>query len=79
MFIRTKFDTIKNIKKKVEIMVIEVKKSEGPLCACGRVDLYEEMLKQQETSKTKDIDKKKSDEFIISVIDSDKKIKKQLK
>lgn len=52
----------------------EVNKSKGPSCACGRVDLYEEMLKQKETSKTKYVDKKKSDESIISVIDSSKKL-----
>jgi hypothetical protein len=29
-------------------MVNKSKKSEGPSCACGKVDLYEEWLKQNE-------------------------------
>jgi hypothetical protein len=30
----------------------EVNKSEGPSCDCGSVDLYEEMIKQQQSSKS---------------------------
>lgn len=29
----------------------ETKKSEGPGCACGKVDLYEEFLKNEENKK----------------------------
>ena len=29
-------------------MADETKKSESPVCACGRVDLYDEWLKQNE-------------------------------
>ena len=29
-------------------MVNDTKKNEGPTCACGKVDLYEEWLKQNE-------------------------------
>ena len=29
----------------------EKQKNEGPVCACGRVDLYEEWLKQNEKAK----------------------------
>jgi hypothetical protein len=32
-------------------MANEKQKSEGPTCACGRADLYEEWLKFQESQK----------------------------
>jgi hypothetical protein len=36
------------------IMAEETKKSEGPVCACGRPDLYEESLKLKEKSQGED-------------------------
>lgn len=32
-------------------MAEKEKKSEGPSCACGKVDLYEEMLKNEKKQK----------------------------
>lgn len=37
-------------------MAYESKKNEGPICACGKVDLYEEMLKQQDQEKNENAD-----------------------
>ena len=34
-------------------MTGETKKSESPACACGRVDLYDEWLKQNEKEENK--------------------------
>ena len=31
-------------------------KSEGPMCACGKVDLYEESLKNRKNNKGEDTD-----------------------
>jgi len=35
-------------------MAVTDKKAEGPACACGKADLYEEWLKQNEEGKKED-------------------------
>ncbi len=41
--------------KATTLMANEKQKNEGPTCACGRVDLYEEWLKQNEKAKKEEI------------------------
>jgi len=36
-------------------MAEETKKNEGPTCACGKVDLYEEWLKQNKDEKKEEV------------------------
>ena len=37
-------------------MTDKAKNDEGPACACGRVDIYKEMLKSNKTTKDKNDD-----------------------
>lgn len=39
------------INKKQKVMANEIKKNQGPTCACGKGDLFEEWLKLQENEK----------------------------
>lgn len=39
------------LKKKQIIMAEKDNKNEGPTCACGRVDIYKEMLKHEKKLK----------------------------
>lgn len=40
----------------------KIKKNEGPSCACGRVDIYKETLKNNKTKQDRGIDSKASDQ-----------------
>jgi hypothetical protein len=60
-------------------MANETKKIEGPVCACGRPDLYEESLKLKGKGDTEDSDSTTADktkEDIISDDDSGSKYNK---
>lgn len=46
---------------KIKIMAKDKKTSEGPSCACGKEDLYEEWLKNEKMKKEPLISNKKKD------------------